>query len=175
MSERLDCECELPSDVDALYDCLDGLELTPTLLRRDPEGRDWLPEPWASRVAASAELRAALGEWVDAEVELFDGARGPSDALFTARVMAQLPDEPAVDAARRRRILLVGYLAAAFVAGTLALPEGLFDASGVLMDSWHRWLEALSMGGALLTAALAVSAAALVWPTGDGPGQVARG
>lgn len=151
------------SHADELLELLCELELDPRQLRRDPRGEGWLPEPARVWLRADPTLVELVLEFSKTESMLFDEARVAPDNFFTARVLRQLPDEQPVRKDLRRRILGFSYLGAAAVAGAALTPSSWFEADTWLSTPWHQWLDAVSVGGIGFGAALAVSAAAVLW------------
>jgi len=144
------------------------LEVSPAVLRRDPQGRTWLPEQAQSLVESSDECRQVLHDFVDDELALL-GALGPidgpgSDPFFTARVVEALPTSRVAPALspRRRAMLLGGFHV---VAGILA-----YVVLTMVPESTARWAEqahqvlswSSELGGGMVLAVLGAVAALLV-------------
>ena len=151
------------SRADQLLEMLCELELELSVLRRDPTGESWLPDSARAWIADDPSLREVVLEFSETECILHEEARAAPDGFFTARVLAQLPQESPIRADLRRRILGMSYLFAAAVAGAAMTPSSWFEAEGWLSRPWHEWLDAVSVGGVAFILALAVSAVALVW------------
>jgi hypothetical protein len=127
-------------------------------LRRDPSGRSWLGEP-----ARNPESAPDIARFVEGERALFDEADVGADPLFTARVLASLPQRPVgagLSARRRLAVLAGGYLAAAAV-GWVVLDSESATVSGVATAT-HDAIDALE---GVPIAVLAVVAIAVVLAT----------
>ena len=101
-----------------VHERLAELEVPVAVLRRDPSGRSWLGASADDPAAAPA-----IARFVEGERALFDDADVGADPLFTARVLAALPERPVgaeLSARGRHAVLAGGYLAAA-VFGWIAL------------------------------------------------------
>jgi hypothetical protein len=73
--------------VAALNEVLYELEVSSTALRRDPRGRTWLDPVWRAEIERTPALRAALDEFIEEELELFDSVRVRADFVFTSEVV----------------------------------------------------------------------------------------
>ncbi len=149
-----------------LESILEQLEVSPGPLRRDPAGREWLPEDARALVESSAECRDALARFVDEELELWDAmspTATPVDPFFTARVVESLPMPRAGTAlSPRRRAMVLG--AFHVLAGLSA-----YVVLTMVPESTARWAsqahDVLSWGttdGGLLAMATGFGAALLV-------------
>ena len=106
-------------------------------LRRDPSGRGWLGE-------RDPESAPDIARFVEGERALFDEADVGADPLFTARVLAALPQRPVgagLSARRRLAVLAGGYLAAAAV-GWFALDSESETVNGAATAA-HGAIDAL--------------------------------
>ncbi len=136
------------------------LDVPAAALRSDPSGRSWLGEP-----ALDPAAKPEIARFVEGERALFDDADVGADPLFTARVLAALPQRPvgAELSARTRWLALGGgYLAAAIV-GWLVLDSESATVSGVATaaSGLVAALEGASMAvlvGVLVAALLAAIA-----------------
>jgi hypothetical protein len=157
------------AELDDFVDRLCELELDPDELRRDPEGRAWLPKPMREQVASDPAYARALDEFVQMELALHD-VHEPCDAFFTRSVMNQLPELEAVDDRRRTWILASAYALAIGVAYVLIGPllgSGEINGWFEPLHDWYRE-HAVEAGGMWMTVALLLTAAALVVvPTGN--------
>lgn len=153
--------------LDRLDSILAELEVSPTQLREDPEGRTWLPREAVALVQHHPECRAALGEFVEGELALWGALPEPSpapavDPFFTARVVEALPSpRSSTRLSPRRRAMLLGLFHV--IAGLLA-----YAVLAMVPESTARWAERahsmLSWGselGALWPWAAAVGVAML--------------
>ncbi|MEM9459430.1 MAG: hypothetical protein AAGF11_34950 [Myxococcota bacterium] len=144
------------------------LEPSPEQLRRDPAGRDWLPPEARALVDRCPACRAALHEFVDGELQLWNAVEPSSapnvDPFFTARVVDALPAAPASPAlSPRRRAMVLGLFHV--VAGVLA-----YVVLTMVPESTARWAEQAHQvlrwgsdsGAGSLLAAVGVGAAVAV-------------
>jgi hypothetical protein len=142
------------ADLERLRDALLELDVSPERLRADPTGASWLPEELRALVARSDECRFELTEFVAMELELFDDSVGPTDALFTARVMEDLPAVETTDAWRRTWILAAFHALAIGVAYLVLWPMlqgGELTAALDQLHGLHDWRASIGEG-ALATA-----------------------
>lgn len=155
-----------------------GLDVAMPQLRSDPTGSAWLPPNLRRAAETDQRCQQILREFVEVELLMFDEATGPSDALFTARVMRALPAAERADARRRTYILASAHALAIGVAYLVLWPlyEGgslrpwVSDAQSVL-DNGADAIGVVSLVGALGLAALALM---LVLPSRFGSGQLGR-
>lgn len=105
---------------------LDDIDVQSSELRRDPEGKSWLPPDMQALIAADPACLAELRRFVNREIELFGSVRQRPDALFTHRVLkAAAPHEIAgagLDPRVRGLILALAYAGATVVAYFLLAP-----------------------------------------------------
>lgn len=105
---------------------LEEADIPSGVLRRDPDGKTWLPAELRALVAADPSCQAELRRFVDREIELFGSVRQKSDALFTDRVLkAAAPVQIAgagLDARYRSLILAFAYALATGVAYLMLAP-----------------------------------------------------
>lgn len=126
--------------VDQLESMLVELDVSPAELRRDPQGRGWLPPQARSLVEVDPACAAMLREFVDDELALLgaleDSSVMPSaDPFFTARVVDSLPQAWAPNRlSPRRRLLVLGVFH--LVAVMLALVV-----LSMVPESTARWAE----------------------------------
>lgn len=151
--------------LDRLDSILAELEVSPTQLREDPEGRSWLPNEAVALVQHHPECRAALREFVEGELALWGALPQPApavDPFFTARVVEALPSpRSGTRLSPRRRAMLLGLFHV--IAGLLT-----YGVLAMVPESTARWAERahsmLSWGselGALWPWAAAVGVAML--------------
>jgi hypothetical protein len=153
---------------------LEEADIPSGVLRRDPEGRSWLPSELRALVAADPTCHAELHRFVDREIELFGSVRQRSDALFTDRVLkAAAPVQIAgagLDSRYRSLILAFAYALATGVAYFMLAPllglaalrtwsEQLTEAVGV-DDGGYVGVRALAV---LAVAGLVVAVAFVPW------------
>jgi hypothetical protein len=142
---------------------LEEADIPSGVLRRDREGKSWLPAELQALVAADPTCHAELHRFVDREIELFGSVRQRSDALFTDRVLkAAAPVQIAgagLDSRYRSVILAFAYALATGVAYFMLAPllglAALRTWSGQLVEA-----VGLDEGGNIGARALAVLAAA---------------
>lgn len=128
-------------------------EVPASALRRDPSGRSWL-----GRTAEDPDSAPDIARFVEGERALFDQADVGSDPLFTARVLASLPQRPVgagLSARRRLAVLAGGYLAAAVV-GWLTLDSESATVSGVATMA-HGAIDSLEGTPFVVLAAVALA------------------
>lgn len=118
---------EKPPQVVKLRAFLDEIDVPPSReLRRDPDGKTWLPAEILALVAADPLCQAELRRFVAREIELFDSVRQSPDALFTRRVLqAAEPQQIAgagLDPRVRGLILAAFYALATIVAYFMLAP-----------------------------------------------------
>ena len=153
----------LAPSVARLRGFLEEADIPSGVLRRDPEGKSWLPAELRALVSADPTCHAELRRFVDREIELFGSVRQRSDALFTDRVLkAAAPVQIAgagLDSRYRSLILAFAYALATGVAYYMLAPLLGLAALG----SWTGQLaQAIGVedGGNIGARALAVLAAA---------------
>jgi len=158
------------SVVDAFLEALVELEPSPEQLRRDPEGRGWLPAKLRAEAEADPDCAAELAEFVAMELALFD-VHEPCDAFFTRRVLDRLPEIEAVDQRRRTWILASAY---ALAIGVAYLILGPLLSAGTLSSwiapvvDWAGGQALAESGGVWMALALLTVAGALVFiPVGE--------
>ncbi len=139
------------------------------MLRRDPQGRTWLPQSAVALVAAEPECRDVLREFVDDELSLQGALEDPvtplrADAFFTARVVDALPQagQSPVRLSPRRRLALLGLFHLVGVALALMVVMMVPESTARWASSAHEvlswgsdlgvgmWLAACGIGAALL-------------------------
>ena len=117
---------ELKPAVARLRGFLEEADIPSSVLRRDPEGKTWLPAELRALISADPTCHAELRRFVDREIELFGSVRQKSDALFTDRVLrAAAPVEIAgagLDSRLRSYILAFAYALATGVAYMMLAP-----------------------------------------------------
>jgi hypothetical protein len=134
------------------------LDVPAAVLRRDPRGHTWL--------GASADDPAArpeIARFVEGERALFDEADVGADPLFTARVLAALPERPvgAGLSTRGRLVALAGGYLAAAVFGWFALDAESTTVTGVATTA-HGIVAQLDGVSPSFVAAVLVPVALLV-------------
>jgi hypothetical protein len=157
------------AEVERLESILVELELSPDVLRRDPDGETWLPEEARALVRAHSACREALDEFVAGELHLWTASSEqvvlpPVDPFFTARVVGALPGpRTGTRLSPRRRALVLGLfhvlaILCAYAVVTM-VPESTArwaeKAHSVLTwgsESGGLWLAAAAVGGAMLLA-----------------------
>lgn len=156
-----------------------ALEVSAQQLRADPKGREWLTPALREAVQADPACRAVLDEYIELELMMFDeAAAGPSDALFTARVMRALPKLEHINALRRTWILAAAHALAIGVAYLVLWPlyeAGYFqpwvsDAQRMLDNG----VEVVGLSGLAGAVGLALVAAMLLLLPRAGSGQLGR-
>lgn len=153
----------LSPSVARLRSFLEEADIPSSVLRRDPEGKAWLPAELRALVAADPTCHAELRRFVDREIELFGSVRQRSDALFTDRVLkAAAPVQIAgagLDSRYRSLILAFAYALATGVAYFMLAPLLGLAALG---SRTGQLVEAIGVedGGNIGGTALAVLAAA---------------
>jgi hypothetical protein len=166
------------SDAERLEEALIELELSSQQLRADPKGSSWLPAELRELVERDDACRLALREFVEFELGLFDEGRGPSDALFTARVMRALPEVEQADARRRTFILAGAHALALGVAYLLLWPLYQSGALQPWVSNAQGWLdtgtEAVGVAGFAGVFALTAVVAMLVLLPRLTSGQLGR-
>jgi hypothetical protein len=158
---------------DALRELLAEIDVDADTLRRDPEGRTWLPAQAQAWVRDDPECAAMLARFVEGERELFGDAglrSNPStDPFFTARVLDALPAPlsfTGLTPRERAAVLAVFHVIAGVVAYAIAAvfaPEAVSsladqahdmvgDASALGVDASAPWLTAFVLGIVALVA-----------------------
>ncbi|MCA9681423.1 MAG: hypothetical protein KC457_04440 [Myxococcales bacterium] len=158
------------SAADEFLEDLIALEVDVDLLRRDPQGRSWLPASMRARIDADPDCARELAEFVTMELELHGVhvPQQPADVFFTRAVMQHLPKVETVDDRRRTWILASFYSLAIGVAYLLLGP---LLSSGELagwIEPARDWVDAhaVEAGGLWMTAAmLAVACVLVLLPT----------
>ncbi|MEX1367102.1 MAG: hypothetical protein AB1Z98_28500 [Nannocystaceae bacterium] len=158
------------SAVEQLESMLVELDVSPAELRRDPQGRSWLPAQARALVEAEPACAAMLRDFVDDELALLgaleDRSVVPSaDPFFTARVVDSLPPQAWAPnrLTPRRRLLVLGVFH--LVAVMLALVV-----LSMVPESTARWAEGAhsvlrwgsQAGSSLWLTASAIAAVAVV-------------
>ena len=155
---------------DALRELLAEIDVDADTLRRDPQGRTWLPVHAQAWVRDDPECAAMLAHFVAGERELFGLRSDPStDPFFTARVLDALPAPlsfTGLTPRQRAAVLAVFHVIAGGVAYAIAAvfaPEYmsgladqahdvLGDASALGVDASAPWLTAFVLGIVALVA-----------------------
>ena len=152
---------ELTPSVARLRSFLEEADIPSGVLRRDPEGKTWLPAELRALVAADDTCR-----FVDREIELFGSVRQKSDALFTDRVLrAAAPVQIAgagLDSRLRSYILAFAYALATGVAYLMLAPLLGLAALGTWTSQLSEAVGVDESGASARAVAVLVSAAILV-------------